>query len=529
MPALSHSSARIALKSMMSRSVRIVSTAFFLGLCGVAALATASSANTYDVVISGGRVMDPETGFDAVANVGISGNKIAIISQDDLHGAREIDATGQVVTAGFIDQHFHWTRPLGYKLALRDGVTTAMDCEAGTLGSLVDRYYALHNGSSQLNYGTAVSHELGRVSVLDGADFMDATEGLALGSRRGERWASAIPDPQEMQALMRSVDEGLRAGGIGVASTLGYMPGASAAELFELQKLAQRYGRATFVHTRHTPGTETTEVNGAQEILANAASIGAPASISHINNPGWEVVQALLVGMREQGHNVWGEYYPYAAGSTTINAQFLRPEIWKNKLGKRYEDTLQDPSTGKFLSEAEYLEVLSADPMRVIILHKMPEAEIINWVRLPGIVMASDAMPVPTADFHAQAWDTPYDEIPNIHPRGAGSRGKSLRLAREAGIPLMDVLATFSYNPAKYLGNTGLQAMQVRGRMQEGMIADVVVLDPRTVTDRSTYERGSVPTTGIHYVLVSGEVVVDQERVLPDVFPGQPIRFTEMN
>lgn len=479
----------------------------------------------YDVAILGGRVMDPETGFDAQANVGVSGDRIATITTEAITGKRIIDASGHVVTAGFIDQHFHWTRPLGYKLALRDGVTTAMDLEAGALGSQVDRYYALHEGQSQINYGTAVSHELGRIAVLDGREAMDASEGLATGARVGSAWSETVPNDTQMAALLKITQAGLNAGAIGVASTLGYMPGAGAREVFELQKLAAEYGRTTFVHTRHTPGNATTEVNGAQEILANAAALGSPASINHFNNPGWDLVQELLVRMREQGFNVWGEYYPYAAGSTTINAHFIRPEIWVEKLGNVYEETLLDPASGRFLTQSEYQEILASDPTRLIILYKMPPTEIVKWIALPGIVMGSDAMPVPQVEFSSLSWDTPYEDLPNLHPRTAGSHGKSLRLARDAGIPLMQVLASFSYNPARYLGDTGLKAMQERGRVQEGMIADITIFDAEAVTDLSTYNQGTLPTEGIHYVLVSGEVVVDQGAVKRDVAPGKPIRF----
>jgi N-acyl-D-aspartate/D-glutamate deacylase len=110
-------------------------------------------------------------------------------------------------------------------------------------------------------------------------------------------------------------------------------------------------------------------------------------------------------------------------------------------------------------------------------------------------------------------------------PRLAGTHGTCFRLAREHDIPLMQVLAASSYNPAMYLGNTGLEAMQERGRLQEGMVADLVVLDPLTVTDNSTYAQGTLPTTGIPYVIVNGTIVVNDSEVLKDVNPGQPIRF----
>jgi formylmethanofuran dehydrogenase subunit A len=120
-------------------------------------------------------------------------------------------------------------------------------------------------------------------------------------------------------------------------------------------------------------------------------------------------------------------------------------------------------------------------------------------------------------------WDTPYAEIPSTHPRLAGTHGTCLRIAREQGIPLMQILAASSYNPAKYLGDTGLEAMKVRGRLQEGMVADISILDANTVKDNATYLKGTLPTTGIPYVIVNGAIVVKDSVVLKDMNPGQPI------
>jgi hypothetical protein len=252
----------------------------------------------------------------------------------------------------------------------------------------------------------------------------------------------------------------------------------------------------------------------------------APVIIAHNNDYGWWEDEEKLKLARAQGYNVWGEYYPYAAGSTTINAAFIRPEVWIDQLGNRYEDSLQDPDTGEFYSRERYEREVDEDPTKQIVLYKMSSDEIPKWVALPGVVLGSDAMPVP-GGWDQLPWDTPYNELPNMHPRVAGAHGKSLRIARENDIPLKQVLATFSYNPAKYLGDTGLEAMQIRGRMQEGMAADITVLDPDTVTDNATYVQGTLPTTGIPVVIVNGVIVVKNERVVPDAFPGQPIRFSE--
>jgi hypothetical protein len=503
-------------------------------VCALAAMVTgcgagnAGAQETYDLVILNGRVMDPETGFDGIRNVGIKDGVIASITEDDIVGTESIDASGHVVAPGFIDTHFHWTRPLGYKLALRDGVTSAMDLEAGAYGPRVDEWYRMHEGRSQLNYGTSSGHEFARSKVtqdLPDADLLDAPYSVVKSRAAGNAWFEDVLDLEKGNRMLSIIDEGLRQGALGIASTVGYIPGATAREMYEVQRVGAAYGRPTAVHLRYTPGTVTTEPNGAQEILANALALGAPAIINHFNNPGWEMVQDLLVRLRAEGHNVWGEVYPYAAGQTTINAAFARPENWVEKLGNKYEDTMQDPLTGEFYTMEKYQEVLAEAPATQIVLYKMPPDAIPDWCRLEGVTYASDAMMMEGGWDDPPGWDTAYEDIPNTHPRLSGTRGTCLRLAREHDIPLIKILAAASYNAAKHLGDTGLEAMKKRGRLQEGMIADITILDPATVTDNSTYAKGTSPTTGIPFVIVNGTIVVKDSVVLKDVYPGQPIRF----
>ena len=109
----------------------IAATAFASALL----FASVTHAQDYDLVISNGRVMDPETLYDSIANVGISDGRIVAISKEALSGAEEIDATGHIVAPGFIDTHFHWQQPMGYALGLRDGLTSSMDLEEGWIST----------------------------------------------------------------------------------------------------------------------------------------------------------------------------------------------------------------------------------------------------------------------------------------------------------------------------------------------------------------------------------------------------------
>jgi len=488
-------------------------------------LAPCAMSADYDLVILNGRVMDPETNFDGIRNVGVKAGRIAVITEDKITGKETIDATGLVVAPGFIDGHQHCQEPYAYRLMVRDGRTTIMDLEIGAFGEKVDEWYTRRGGNSPINFGVAVAHEFARAAVLDGfKDWKYLYTPDAIRSRAKEGWSKTRPTLEQGNQILKIMDEGLRQGGIGIGSTVGYMrAGVSSREIYELQKLSARYGRQIGMHFRLTPGSDVDEVMGIQEMLANAAALGAPALACHFNNPGYNLVHELMVGMRKRGYNVWGEIYPYVAGSTALNAVFLEPEVWVEALGHKYEDTIQDVETGEFYTEQTRAEMLKAQPTRPVLVYKMPKEAIVDWVKLPGVAIGSDGMPLLPDE--GLTWDTPYDKLPNTHPRFSGSFAAVLRIARENNIPLMQAVAMTSYNYARPLGDMGLKAMQVRGRMQEGMVADITIFDPKKVTDNATYEKGTLPSTGIPHMIVNGIVVMRDSEPLKRFDAGQPIRF----
>ena len=148
------------------------------------------------------------------------------------------------------------------------------------------------------------------------------------------------------------------------------------------------------------------------------------------------------------------------------------------------------------------------------------------WLRVPHMTVAGDQMPPVDIEGRPLGWEDPFEAY-NGHPRTAGTHAKTLRLAREHDVPLMHVLAQNSYWSARHLGDAGIEAMKVRGRLQDGMVADITIFDAERVTDEADYKAGTngLPSTGIPYVLVNGTIVVRDSKVVSDVFPGQAIRY----
>ena len=517
-------------------SVRNAVAAFSFFIAATVAALSPAFAQGYDLAIRNGRVMDPETNYDAVANVGVTDGRIQIITDLPISGAREIDAAGLVVAPGFIDTHFHSVDPFATKLVVADGVTTGMDLEAGS--APVGEWYANKDASGwQVNYGTTSGMIANRLYVhdpeVDVGDPLDASnssgylDNAALDGVAG--WSVTRSSIEKMNEIMELIDEDLREGAIGLGVGAAYMArGLTSYEQFLGQKVAANYGRMTSVHTRFHLGTETpTEAPiGLSEVLANAMALNAPLLLAHDNDYGWWENEEKLRLAREQGYNVWAEYYPYDAGSTFISADFLRPELWEDVQGYRYEDTVYDPGQDKFLTKEEYLQMVQERPGYFVVVFLLKRQEWMeHWLTIPHMVVASDAMQGVDADGNLLPWEADVTEYAG-HPRTAGSFSKTLQLARDEGVPLMFTLSQLSYWTAKHLGDTGLKPMQERGRVQVGMVADLTVFDPETVESQATYKVGEngLPPVGIPYVIVNGTVVVDDGEVL-DVRPGQPIRF----
>ena len=216
--------------------------AVLLALLGlVLTPAISATAQTFDLVISGGRVIDSESGLDAVRNIGIRNGKIAAISASRLAGKTTIDAKGLVVAPGFIDLHSHAVIALpSARMQVMDGVTTALELESGVL-PVAGTYDLLAKEGRPLNYGFSVAWTFSRASLAMGVPyekFSSADWGPAYGR---EDW-HGYNTPEKSKRVLELIEKGLREGALGVGANLGYMPEANIDETYGIAKLTLKYG-----------------------------------------------------------------------------------------------------------------------------------------------------------------------------------------------------------------------------------------------------------------------------------------------
>src|ERR1700674_6079 len=152
------------MKSILNGGKALLSLTLLLCLAALVPKSRLAADEAYDIAILNGRVMDPESGLDAVRNVGIRAGKIAAISATPLSAKSIIDAKGLVVAPGFIDLHEHGQEARNYEFQARDGVTTSLELEAGT--DDVDRWYATREEKSLINFGVSIGHIPVRMKVL---------------------------------------------------------------------------------------------------------------------------------------------------------------------------------------------------------------------------------------------------------------------------------------------------------------------------------------------------------------------------
>jgi len=463
----------------------------------------------FDIVLKGGRVIDPETGLDAITNVGITDHRIVEISSEDLVGNEVIDASGLVVAPGFIDLHAHGRTNREQEYQVHDGVTTALELEAGI--EFLKLWYQSRKGKALINYGASVNwafnrlqtwredypEEIGELKrlIIQGNSHMETTFEI-LQSTGNIRLSS-----DKISETLDHIQNSLRDGGVGIGVIVGYLPGTGVEEIFRVYELAGKLQAPIFTHVR------SDGIMAIQQAISDAMLTNAPLHIVHVNSMALgdiELAIEMVQTARDRGYDITTELYPYTAGSTTIQSAIF-DEGWQEKLGIGYED-LQWVATGERLTEKTFNEYRQQGG--ILILHMMKPEWIEAGIASEGVIVASDGMP--------------FAKL--AHPRTAGTFSKVLgRYVREKNVlSLNEAIAKMTLLPAKRVEGIA-PMMRYKGRIQVGADADITIFNPDEVIDKATFEGGLEFSDGIEYVLVNGVFVVKNGSTAEGVFPGKPI------
>ncbi len=527
------------------------------------ALNAAAQRESYDVLVRGGTVYDGTGGKPRKADVGIRGDRIVAVGR--LKGASAkavVDARSLAVAPGFINM-LSWSnvslladgRSQG---EIRQGVTTEIMGEGWSMGPLNQRIkQRMLDEQDDLLYDIEWStlseyllHLEKRGVSPNVASFIGATtiREYAIGLE------DKPPTPEQMDLMRELVRREMEAGALGIGSSLIYAPAfyARTEELIELCKVAAQYQGKYISHMRSEEGRL---IEAVEELIRISREAGLPAEIYHLkaageaNWPKMDRVLAMVEDARRQGLKITADMYLYPAGSTGLNAsippwaleggypelfkriehpetrrkisaEMRAPQGWESlyqaagsaervKLIGFRSDALK-PLTGKTLAEVARLR--GTDPVETIldlvledrsrvdtVYFLMSEENIRKQLRRPWVSLGSDAASMaPEGAFLKRS----------THPRAYGNFARLLGkyVREEKVLTLQEAVRRLSGLPATNLG------LDRRGFLKEGMFADVVVFDPRTIADRATFDHPHVYALGVKQVFVNGvQVIKDGE------------------
>lgn len=511
----------------------------------LAARAQTGSAPPYDLVIRGGTVVDG-TGTPAVkADVAVKGDRIARVDRDGIpadQAARQLDATGLIVAPGFIDHHAHIQTTIHeYALAenfTRQGITTILaSLHSGDQPWPLDQYMASLKVAP--NIGFFAGHSWVRTKVL----------GLE----------NRAPTPAELEEMKRLVEISMQHGALGLSTGLLYVPAnyAKLDEVIELAKIAARHGG---IYVSHMRDEATGLLESISELTTIAREAGLPAQVQHHKAVGrtqwgWSVKSLALIDQaRAQGLDVTLDLYPYTASSTGSSVLFPQ---WALAGGRQqFAERVKDPATrarierdmrrifeyergGADLANVQFRVVQSdrrldgktlADlaasrglPNSVesgiqlvielqlkggfsAIYHSMTDEDVIRIMKHPLAMFCTDG-------------DNVGYDVGFPHPRSYGTFPRVLgRYVRELkALTLEEAVKKMTSMSADQVGQ------RERGRIAEGMFADLTVFDPDTVADRATYSDPHQFPVGIRHVIVNGVAVI-RDGTLTGATPGHVLK-----
>jgi len=453
----------------------------------------------YDILIKNGIVVDFDKNEKITADVGIKDGKILDVGSCTESGKQVIDAEGLVVSPGFIDIHMH-EEVIGnasdgdnYDIAnkmLRMGVTTAVGGNCGNNrmdpGEFLD--FIDRNGSP-INYLLYIGHNYLREKVGVGI-YENASKAQI----------------KKMKELAKKCIEENRA--IGISFGIEYSPGVTFEEMVELSN-AVEYEILLSAHFRYDADRA---IESIEEMINISREAKKPMQISHIGScaafGSMKEVLNLIEKAIEEGLSIAADCYPYDAFCTRIGSAVFDEGCFE-RWNKSYDSIMltEELFRGMYCNKELFYKARKEYPQMLVVAFVMNEEEVLEALRAPFVYVGSDGLL----------------NRGQGHPRAAGTFPRVLgRYVREQkALDFIDMLKKMTILPAKRLG------LSNKGDIKAGMDADIVIFNPDTIIDKSTFTNPVEPPEGMEYVIVDGQIALKGKEIINNSL-GKSIRRNQL-
>ena len=439
-------------------------------------------------LIHGGQLIDPANKVKAKLNILLEGDKVAAVTSGMPEADRYIDATGKIVTPGFIDIHMH-EDPVGedgkivndekaiFQCMLRMGVTTALGGQCGdNVYDPGDYLDLVERDGAPVNVGMLAGHGYYRHVCGVANKYGPASE-------------------EQMTAMAAGIEKALDRGCFGVSYGIRYVPGIDMNELTRTAEPCRKAGKMIAAHIR----SDAEEVyDAAREFMDTGVEIGIPVQLSHIGSmAGFGQMEEFLKMVDEykmNGLDVSCDCYPYYAYSTSIGTTTY-DDGWMERYNCDYDviELCEGKYKGQRCTKEIFEEMRRDFPGCLTVCHVMCPDDVDGAFRHPNVMLASDGI---LNDGQG-------------HPRAAGAFPRLYaEFVRPGKLDLYKAVSMMTSEPAAKMG------LVSKGRLNVGADADVVIFDLETIQDGGTFGDPILPPKGIDYVFIGGEIAAKDCQVV---------------